>query len=156
MLLIIIFLKQKNTKKGNVSVRLESLARMNGIETSGSHSAIVDSELVAKVLSLIKKRQPHTWDSFLQTSSRSDVETIIKRDKMFTLQETHFGKFYLYLVAPLHPKACIHEIYRWGVCVDLKIQIEPLLNLSIFRSKNCNKEEKVFKANQIKSGANYP
>ena len=36
--------------KGNAVMKLESLARNNGIETSGAHSAIFDAELTAKVL----------------------------------------------------------------------------------------------------------
>ena len=37
----------------------------------------------------------------------------------------------LYLCAPLHPKHCIHQIYQWGQAVDLRVDVEPLLNMSI-------------------------
>ena len=40
--------------KGNAVMKLESLARMNGFESSGAHSAIFDAELTVKVLNLIK------------------------------------------------------------------------------------------------------
>ena len=36
-----------------------------------------------------------------------------------------------YLCAPLHPKYCIHPIYQWGQAVDLRVDVEPLLNMSI-------------------------
>ena len=36
-------------------MKLESLARNNGFESSGAHSAIFDAELTLKVLGLIKK-----------------------------------------------------------------------------------------------------
>ena len=38
-------------------MKLESLARMNGFESGGAHSAIFDAELTLKVLGLIKKKQ---------------------------------------------------------------------------------------------------
>ena len=36
--------------KGNKSMKLESLARLNGFESSGAHSALFDTELTVKVL----------------------------------------------------------------------------------------------------------
>jgi exodeoxyribonuclease-1 len=35
------------------------------------------------------------------------------------------------LCAPLHPKYCIHPVYQWGQAVDLRVDVEPLLNMSI-------------------------
>ena len=35
------------------------------------------------------------------------------------------------MCAPLHPNACIHPIYKWGQAVDLRVDVKPLLNLSI-------------------------
>ena len=112
-------------------MRLESLAKHNGFEVAGAHSALFDAELTVKVLSLIKKRQPQTWDTFLRTGNRSDTETIIKKEKIFTLNEFFYGKSRLYLSAPLHPNSCIHPVYQWGQAVDLRVDVKPLLELSI-------------------------
>ena len=122
-------------EKGNAVMKLESLARNNGFEVSGAHSAIFDAELTAKVLGLIKKKQPQTWDAFLKTGNRDDTETIIKKENIITLNEYFYGKSRLYLCAPLHPKACIHPVYKFGQAIDLKIDIKPLLNLSISEIK---------------------
>ena len=122
-------------EKGNAVMKLESLARNNGFEVSGAHSAIFDAELTAKVLGLIKKKQPQTWDAFLRTGNRDDTETIIKKENIITLNEYFYGKSRLYLCAPLHPKACIHPVYKFGQAIDLKIDIKPLLNLSISEIK---------------------
>ena len=65
-------------------MKLESLARMNGFESSGAHSALFDAELTVKVLGLIKKNQPQTWDTFLRTANKVDTEVIIKKEKIFT------------------------------------------------------------------------
>jgi exodeoxyribonuclease I len=128
--------------KGNAVMKLESLARMNGFESSGAHSALFDAELTVKILGLIKKNQPQTWDTFLRTANKADTEVIIKKEKMFTLAEYHFGKNYKYVVAPLHPKYCIHPIYQWGQAFDLKIDPVPLFNMSISELKNAIKKIK--------------
>ena len=124
-------LKTEINKKGNAVMKLESLARNNGIESSGAHSAIFDAELTTKILGLIKKKQPQTWDAFLKTANRDDTEIIIKKENIITLNEYFYGKSRLYLCAPLHPNACIHPIYKWGQAVDLRVDVKPLLNLSI-------------------------
>ena len=124
------------------SMKLESLARMNGFESSGAHSALFDAELTVKVLGLIKKNQPQTWDTFLRTANKSDTETIFKTEKMFTLAEYHFGKNYRFVVAPLHPKHCIHPIYQWGQAFDLKIDPIPLFDMSISELKSAIKKLK--------------
>ena len=124
-------LKTEINEKGNAVMKLESLARNNGFQVSGAHSAIFDAELTAKVLELIKKKHPQTWDTFLRTSNRDDTETIIKKENIITLNEYFYGKSRLYLCAPLHPKACIHPIYKWGQAVDLRVDVKSLLKLSI-------------------------
>ena len=48
-------LKTEINEKGNAVMKLESLARNNGFESSGAHSAIFDAELTAKILGLVKK-----------------------------------------------------------------------------------------------------
>jgi len=137
--------KTEINAKGNAVMKLESLARMNGFDSGGAHSALFDAELTVKVLDLIKKNQPQTWDTFLKTANRADTEVIIKKEKIFTLAEYHFGKNYRYVVAPLHPKYCIHPVYQWGQAVDLKIDPVPLLNMSISELKVAMKKQKFLK-----------
>jgi len=123
--------KTEINEKGNAVMKLESLARMNGFESSGAHSALFDAELTMKILDLIKKKQPNTWENFFKTSSKLETETIFKKEKIITLNEYFYGKSRLYLCAPLHPKHCVHPIYQWGQVFDLRVDVEPLLNLSI-------------------------
>ena len=68
---------------------------------------------------------------FLRTGNKSDTETIFRKEDIITLNEYFYGKSRLYLCAPLHPKHCIHPIYNWGQAVDLRVDVEPLLNMSI-------------------------
>ena len=118
-------------EKGNAVMKLESLARSNGLEVTGAHSALFDSELTLKILNIIKNKQPQTWNEFFKTSSRSDTEAIIKKENIITLNEYFYGKSRLYLCAPLHPKHCIHPVYQWGQAVDLRVDVEPILKMSV-------------------------
>ena len=124
-------LETEISEKGNAVMKLESLARTNGLEVSGAHSALFDAELTMKILNLIKNKQPQTWNEFFKTSSRSDTEAIIKKEDIITLNEYFYGKSRLYLCAPLHSKNCIHPIYQFGQAIDLRVDVEPLLKMSI-------------------------
>jgi len=124
-------LETEINEKGNAVFKLESLSRMNGFDSSDAHSALFDANLTMKILGLVKKKQPNTWDTFLNTANRSDTETIIKKENIITLNEYFYGKSRLYLCAPLHPKHCIHPVYQWGQAVDLRVDVEPLLKMSV-------------------------
>ena len=118
--------------KGNVSMKLESLIRMQGYDTSQSHTAQFDAIAACKILHLIKKKvKPDLWNSFLRTANRSDTETIVKKEQIITLVEYYYGKSKFHLVAPLHPKFCIHPVYQYAQAIDLKTDIEPLIAMSI-------------------------
>ena len=129
-------LETEINEKNNPVFKLESLARMQGLDSSGAHSALTDATLTAKVLGIIKKKQPSTWDMFLRTANKSDTETIFKKEKIFTLNEYFYGKSRLYLCAPLNPKYCIHPVYQWGQAVDLRVDVEPLLKMTINELKS--------------------
>ena len=123
-------LKTELNPKGNKSMKLESLARLNGFESAGAHSALFDTELTVKVLDLIKQKQPTLWQEYFKTSSKVIVENLIKQEKIFTLNEYFYGTSRLYLCAPLHPNACIHPVYKWGQAVDLRVDIEAIQKLN--------------------------
>ena len=124
-------LQTEINEKNNPVFKLESLSRMNGFDSSDAHSALTDATLTMKILGLIKKKQPNTWDNFLKTANKLDTETIFKKENIITLNEYFYGKSRLYLCAPLHPKHCIHPIYQCGQAVDLRDDVQPLLKMSI-------------------------
>ena len=123
-------LKTELNPKGNKSMKLESLARLNGFDSKDAHSALFDTELTVKVLGLLKEKQPDLWHEYLKTKSKVVVENLIKQEKMFTINENFFGKNYLFLVAPLHPNSWMHPIYKWGQVVNLSANIEELQKLN--------------------------
>ena len=125
-------LEVEYNEKNNAVFKLESLARMQGIDSTDAHSALSDSIMTAKVLNIVKNKQPDTWDTFFKTANKSDVETIIKKGEIITLNEYYYGKSRLHLVAPLHQKYCMHPKYAgWFYGFDLRINVEPLLNMTI-------------------------
>ena len=95
-------LKTELNAKGNKSMKLESLARLNGFESAGAHSALFDTELTVKVLDLIKQKQPTLWQEYFKTSSKVIVENMIKQEKIFTLNEYFYGTSRLYPVSYTH------------------------------------------------------
>jgi len=125
-------LETEINEKNNPVFKLASLAQMQGIDASNAHSAFADAEMTTKILNIIKKKQEDTWESFLRTANKSDTETIMKKGEILTLNEYYYGKSRLHLVVPLHPKHCMHPIYQgWYYSVDLRTEIQPLINKSI-------------------------
>ncbi len=123
-------LKTELNNKGNKSMKLESLSRLNDIDSIDAHSALADTIMTVKVLNLIKAKQPNIWQEYFKTSSKIIVENIIKQEKIFTIQESFYGKHKLFCCAPLHPKACDHPVYKgWFQAVDLKADIELIQQL---------------------------
>ena len=139
-------LKTELNPKGNKSMKLESLARLNGFDSKDAHSALFDTELTVNVLRLLKDRQPDLWHEYLKTKSKVVVENLIKQEKMFTINENFFGKNYLFLVAPLHPNSWMHPIYKWGQVVNLSSNIEELQKLNYLDlKKEMKKSPRFFK-----------
>ena len=117
--------------KGNKSMKLESLSRLNGIESIDAHSALADTIMTVKVLNLIRDKQPELWPEYFKTSNKIIIENLIKQEKIFTIQESFYGKHKLFCVAPLHPKACEHPVYKgWFQAVDLQADIELIQQLN--------------------------
>ena len=73
-------LKTELTEAGNPSLALESLARMQGFDTSQQHTAYHDAYTALKVLRIIKDKHKENWEEFLKTSTKSSVETLLTNE----------------------------------------------------------------------------
>ena len=125
-------LKTELTEAGNPSLALESLSRMQGFDTSASHTAYVDAQNSLNVLRIIRDKHKENWQTFLKTSTKASVETILKSDGIYSIFENVKGRNMMYLVSTLHPNQCFHPSYAsWGYLWDLRRDPEPLLNLSV-------------------------
>ena len=128
-------MKTELNDKGNAIMKLESLARMNGIESSGAHNALFDANLTKLVLKKIYKEQNVTWRSAMLTGSREEVENFARNEYMFSLNEYFYGKSKLYLVAPLHHEYMFHPIYKWIQAFDLRFDPKIYFDLSLSELK---------------------
>ena len=125
-------LKTELTEAGNPSLALESLSRMQGCDTSASHTAYVDAQNSLKVLRIIKDKHKENWDTFLKTSTKTSVETFLKNEGIYSIFENVKGRNMMYLTGTLHPNHCFHPSYAsWGYVWDLRRDPEPLLNLPV-------------------------
>ena len=125
-------LKTELTEAGNQSLALESLSRMQGFDTSASHTAYVDAQNSLKVLRIIKDKHKENWETFLKTSTKTSVETFLKNEGIYSIFENVKGRNMMYLTSTLHPNHCFHPSYAsWGYVWDLRRDPEPLLNLSV-------------------------
>ena len=125
-------LKTELTEAGNPSLALESLSRMQGFDTSASHTAYVDAQNSLKVLRIIKDKHKENWETFLKTSTKASVETFLKNEGIYSIFENVKGRNMMYLTSTLHPNHCFHPSYAsWGYVWDLRRDPEPLLNLPV-------------------------
>ncbi len=125
-------LKTELTEAGNPSLALESLSRMQGFDTSESHTAYVDAQNSLKVLRIIKDKHKANWETFLKTSTKTSVETFLKNEGIYSIFENVKGRNMMYLTSTLHPNHCFHPSYAsWGYVWDLRRDPEPLLNLPV-------------------------
>ena len=125
-------LKTELTEAGNPSLALESLSRMQGFDTSASHTAYVDAQNSLKVLRIIKDKHKENWEIFLKTSTKTNVETFLKNEGLHSIFENVKGRNMMYLTSTLHPNHCFHPTYAsWGYVWDLRRDPEPLLNLPV-------------------------
>ncbi len=125
-------LKTELTQAGNPSLALESLSRMQGFDTSASHTAYVDAQNSLKVLRIIKDKHKENWETFLKTSTKTSVETFLKNEGIYSIFENVKGRNMMYLTSTLHPNHCFHPSYAsWGYVWDLRRDPEPLLNLKV-------------------------
>ncbi len=134
-------LKTELTDAGNPSLALESLARMQGFDTSASHTAYVDAFNSLKVLRIIKDKHKNNWETFLKTSTKAAVETLLKSEGIYSIFENVKGKNMMYLACTMHPNHCFHERYgSWGYLWDCRRDPEPFLDLSVNQLRDSLKE----------------
>ena len=125
-------LKTELTVAGNESLALEALARQQGFDTSLQHTAYHDALTSLKILRIIKDKHNENWENFLSTSTKSNVETIVRSEGIHSIFENVKGKNMTYLVCTLNPNHCFHPTYAsWGYLFDLRRNPEPMLNLSV-------------------------
>ena len=131
-------LKTELTDAGNESLALEGLSRMQGFDTSASHTAYVDALNALKILRIIKSKHKTNWENFLKTSTKTGTDTILNKEGIFSIFENVKGKNMTYLVCTMHPEYYSHSHPKKSndkFVFDLRRDPEPLLNLSVDQLK---------------------
>ncbi len=127
-------LKTELTEAGNESLALEGLSRMQGFDTAAAHTAFHDAYTSLKILRIVKSKHKDNWDTFLRTSTKVGVDTLLKKEGMFSIFENVKGKNMTYLVSTMHPNFYSHSHPKKSndkFVFDLRRDPEPLLNLSV-------------------------
>lgn len=115
-------------EEGRVSLRLERLTVVNGIEHGQAHDALSDVRATIGLARLIRDRQPRLYDFFYQLRSKAKVSEQIQLLQPFVHVSGRFAgaRGYLAVVLPLawHPRNRNALI----VC-DLQSDPQPLLEV---------------------------
>ena len=127
-------LKTGLTDAGNESLALELLSEKQGFDTSASHTAYADAHNSLKILRIIKSKHKENWENFLTTSTKAGVETLLKKDGIYSIFENVKGKNMTYLVCTMHPDYYSHLYPKKSndrFVFDLRRDPEPLLDMSV-------------------------
>ena len=87
------------------------------------------------ILRIIKNKHKENWETFLKTSTKSSVETLLKNEGIYSIFENVKGRNMMYLACTLHPNHCFHPLMSHGDILGLRRDPEPLFNLSVNQLK---------------------
>ena len=140
-------LKTEINPKGNKSMKLESLARLNGFNSEDAHSALFDTELTVKVLGLLKNKQPDLWHEYLKTK-RSNIQQIfvlVRRVKSETQLDNRLGilnnQIHSYKVLLLYSLNMVTSVVEGDLIKYYEIY-EKFDKLNLFNSNHENEMSK--------------
>ena len=132
-------LKTAINSKGNISFKLEDLAKENGIDHK-AHDAMGDVLATIDLAKFIRKNNNNMWEQILLSCSKKDVDNFMNLNKNFSFNEFSFGKIKTSLVTNI----CTHPNYNYPLCYDLSIDPVPILELNYKDLKKRMKEKPRF------------
>ena len=111
---------------GKQSFRLDQIATLNGIKHEAAHSALSDTQAVLEMAKLIKERAPNLWIASLMTCSKTEVNQIVEKEKIFVTTESFYGKTVPFTLT----FCCYHPKYNYAMGLDLKHHPENYIKMS--------------------------
>ena len=78
--------------KGNAVFKLDELTEMNGIKHDQAHTALSDVMATVEIAKIIKDKAPSVWKASLMTTSKTEVNSIVEKEKVFCVNEYFYGK----------------------------------------------------------------
>jgi len=118
-------IKTPISEKGNAVFKLDQIAEMNGIVHDQKHDAIGDVLATLGMAKIISERAPNVWKSSLMTMSKKEVINLVRKEKLFCVNEYFYGKARPFVVSFV----CEHPTYTWPTCFDLKHHPEDYFNM---------------------------
>ena len=80
-------IKTPISDKGNAVFKLDELTEMNGIKHDNAHSAVSDVLATIEIAKIIKNKAPSIWKASLMTTSKTEVNSIVEKEKIFCVNE---------------------------------------------------------------------
>jgi len=79
---------------------------MNGIKHDQAHTALSDVMATIGIAQIIKDKAPSVWKASLMTTSKTEVNAIVEKEKIFCVNEYFYGKARPFAVTFVcfHPK----------------------------------------------------
>ena len=81
-----------------ISLKLEHIANVHGIDTSNAHDAISDCEFMIGICKIIQEKLPDIFDSFLQISSKEGIKSLLYSGEYLALGEVYRRHVFKYPV----------------------------------------------------------
>ena len=118
-------IKTPMSDKGNAVFKLDQLAPLNGIVHESAHTAMSDVIATLEMAKLLSNKAPNVWKASLMTTTKSGVQDIISKEKIFCTNEYFYGRARNFCVTYI----CDHPVYKWKMCFDLKNDASDFLQM---------------------------
>lgn len=118
-------IKTPISEKGNPVFRLDQISEMNGIQHDNAHDAMGDVIATLGIAKIISEKAPNVWKSSLMTMSKQEVMDLVRKEKLFCMNEYFYGKARPFVVSFV----CDHPKFIWPICLDLKNHPEDYFNM---------------------------
>ncbi len=118
-------LKIPMNEQGKQNFKLDQISLLNGIKHDAAHSALSDTQAVFEMAKLIKEKAPNLWKASLMTCSKTEINQIVEKEKIFVTAETYYGKTVPFVLT----FCCYHPKYSYAMSMDLKHHPENYINL---------------------------
>lgn len=126
-------LKIPINQEGKQNFKLDQIASLNGINHDAKHSALSDTQAVYEMAKIIKDKAPNLWKASLMTCSKTEINQIVEKEKIFVTAETYYGKTVPFVLT----FCCYHPKYAaYAMCLDLKHSPDSYMTMSYAQLKS--------------------
>lgn len=114
---------------GGVSLKLENLTAVNGLEHGQAHDALSDVRATLSIGKLLRDRNPNLWNYFLSLADKKAVKDTLLKQEPLIMASTTFGRDRHYCSAVL---PIVQELNNANgfIAIDLNQDLDVLFSLS--------------------------